>query len=160
MLTTQKTLMIEYHRLCLVLNCYTEYLFQLTLDLRNLNMQPRHLAYLQSAATMVTTMDVVVDELCNNTVARMPIIKLETGLLRMALLEKALPAALPATEMLFSKLKLSKFGHLSYRKYGPESVICRHKLGVMNFPDISCRWHNYIYDDVEKHGILQMELHV
>ena len=99
-------------------------------------MQQRPLAYLQSAATIVTTMDVVVDELCNNTVARMPIIKFDTGLLRMALLEKALPAALPAKEMFFSKMKLSKFGHLSYRKSGPEIVICKHKLGVKNFPDI------------------------
>ena len=44
---------------------------------------------------MVTTIDVVVDELCSNTVARIPIIRFDTGLLRIALLEKAFPAALP-----------------------------------------------------------------
>jgi len=44
---------------------------------------------------MVTTMDVVVDDDCSRTVARIPIIRFEIGLLRILLLDKALPAALP-----------------------------------------------------------------
>ena len=72
-------------------------------------MYQRPLVYLQSAATMVTTIDVVVDELCSSTVARMPIIRFDTGLLRIALLENAFPAALPNNRMYFSN-KLIRSG--------------------------------------------------
>lgn len=45
--------------------------------------------------TMLTTMDVVVEELCNNTVASTPIMRPATGLDRILFSLKALPAALP-----------------------------------------------------------------
>jgi len=48
-------------------------------------------------ATMVTTMDVDVLELCTSTVARTPIIRPATGLLSNSLFEKAAPAARPPT---------------------------------------------------------------
>ena len=53
--------------------------------------------YLRLEATIVTTMEVVVEELCRRTVAKIPIIRFEIGLLRMSLLENAFPAALPTT---------------------------------------------------------------
>ena len=55
----------------------------------------RTTGYSLSAATMDTTMDVLVEELCTSTVARTPIIRLDIGFERMALLEKASPTALP-----------------------------------------------------------------
>lgn len=44
---------------------------------------------------MLTTMDVVVEERCTNTVARQPIIRSATGLLRILLDAKASPAVFP-----------------------------------------------------------------
>ena len=44
---------------------------------------------------MHTTIEVVVEELCNNTVARKPIIRSATGLLRILLDAKASPAVFP-----------------------------------------------------------------
>ena len=52
--------------------------------------------YSLSAATMDTTMEVVVEELCSNTVTSTPIIKLPTGLLRTSFWVKLSPAVLPA----------------------------------------------------------------
>ena len=51
--------------------------------------------HLLSAATMLTTIDVVVEELCTNTVARIPTIRSATGLLRILLDGKASPAVFP-----------------------------------------------------------------
>ena len=53
--------------------------------------------YLRLEATIVTTIEVVVEELCSRTVAKIPIIRFEMGLLRISLLENAFPAALPTT---------------------------------------------------------------
>ena len=51
--------------------------------------------YLLSAATMLTTMEVVVDELCTSTVARIPIMSPATGLLRILSRENTSPAVFP-----------------------------------------------------------------
>ena len=51
--------------------------------------------YLLCALTIDTSMEVVVDELCSITVARMPIIKLAKGLANIALLLKISPVAAP-----------------------------------------------------------------
>ena len=50
---------------------------------------------LLSAATMLTTMEVLVDELWTRTVERTPIITPQMGLLRSSLLRNTSPAALP-----------------------------------------------------------------
>lgn len=50
---------------------------------------------LLSAATMLTTMEVLVDELWTRTVERTPIITPQIGLLRSSLLRNTSPAALP-----------------------------------------------------------------
>ena len=52
--------------------------------------------HLLPAPTIATTMEVVVDELCTNTVANTPNIRSAMGLDRMSFCWKAAPAALPA----------------------------------------------------------------
>ena len=47
---------------------------------------------------MLTTIDVVVEELCSNTVPRIPIIRPATGLDRISFSPNALPAALPGEQ--------------------------------------------------------------
>lgn len=47
---------------------------------------------------MLTTIDVVVEELCSSTVANTPIMRPATGLENTALSLKALPAAFPVGE--------------------------------------------------------------
>ena len=51
--------------------------------------------HLPSPATIATTIDVDVEELCTSTVTNTPIMSPATGLLRISFSEKALPAALP-----------------------------------------------------------------
>ena len=51
--------------------------------------------HLLSAATMLTTIDVEVEELCTNTAARIPIIRSATGLERILLDAKASPVVFP-----------------------------------------------------------------
>ena len=60
-----------------------------------------------SAATRATTIDVVVEELWSNTVTRTPIIRSAIGLLRITLLRKASPAALPGNEPQANKVAFS-----------------------------------------------------
>ena len=50
---------------------------------------------LPSPATIATTIDVDVEELCTSTVTSTPIIRPATGLLSISFSAKALPAALP-----------------------------------------------------------------
>ena len=50
---------------------------------------------LLSEPTIATTMEVVVDELCNSTVARMPIVRSAMGLLKISFSLNVSPACLP-----------------------------------------------------------------
>jgi hypothetical protein len=64
--------------------------------------------YLLPAATMATTMEVEVEELCRSTVASTPIITSATGLLRITLLRNTSPAVLPGGK----DIRMSKGGGL------------------------------------------------
>ena len=69
--------------------CKLLYEFQSTIYIKNNNL------CLLCAATIETTIEVVVDELWTRTVARIPIIKPATGLLKILFEAKASPAAFP-----------------------------------------------------------------
>ena len=61
-----------------------------------------------SPATIATTIEVDVDELCTNTVTRTPIISPAIGLLNISFSENALPAALPPRRRNAELRKLSE----------------------------------------------------
>lgn len=54
-----------------------------------------HYKYVHCAPTMLTTMEVVVEELCSNTVASTPIMRPATGFDKIWLSRKVFPAAFP-----------------------------------------------------------------
>ena len=91
---------------------------------------------LLSAATIETTMEVVVDELWTRTVAKMPIIRPATGLLRMSFEAKASPAAFPPNRRK-ALLRKSNEQMNKYRKPRSRTIFVNDKATRRNFPNLS-----------------------
>ena len=91
---------------------------------------------LLSAATIETTMEVVVDELWTRTVAKMPIIRPATGLLRMSFEAKASPAAFPPNRRK-ALLRKSNEQMNKYRKPRSRTIFANDKATRRNFPNLS-----------------------
>ena len=88
---------------------------------------------LLSAATMLTTMDVVVDELCSNTVTKIPIIRSAIGLLRILLDAKASPAVFPPSNRR-ALLRKSKEQMKKYRNPRRRMILPENKATRLTFP--------------------------
>ena len=91
---------------------------------------------LLSAATIETTMEVVVDELWTRTVAKMPIIRPATGLLRISFEAKASPAAFPPNRRK-ALLRKSNEQMNKYRKPRSRTIFVNAKATRRNFPNLS-----------------------
>ena len=85
------------------------------------------------AATIDTTMEVVVDELWTRTVAKMPIIRPATGLLRISLEAKASPAAFPPNSRK-ALLRKSNEQMKKYRRPRSRTILVKAKATRRNFP--------------------------
>ena len=85
------------------------------------------------AATIETTMEVVVDELWTRTVAKMPIIRPATGLLRISLEAKASPAAFPPNRRK-ALLRKSNEQMNKYRRPRSRTILVKAKATRRNFP--------------------------
>ena len=85
------------------------------------------------AATIETTMEVVVDELWTRTVAKMPIIRPATGLLRMSFEAKASPAAFPPNRRK-ALLRKSNEQMNKYRRPRSRTILVKAKATRRNFP--------------------------
>ena len=85
------------------------------------------------AATIATTMEVVVDELWTRTVARMPIIRPATGLLRISVEAKASPAAFPPNKRK-ALLRKSNEQMNKYRRPRSRTILVNAKATRRNFP--------------------------
>ena len=85
------------------------------------------------AATIATTMEVVVDELWTSTVARMPIIRPATGLLRISFEAKASPAAFPPNKRK-ALLRKSNEQMNKYRRPRSKTILVNAKATRRNFP--------------------------
>ena len=96
----------------------------------NENSKRSHLLF---ATTMLTTMDVVVDELCTNTVAKIPIIRSAMGLLRILLDAKASPAVFPPSNR---KALLRKFKEQMKKYKNPRRrmILPQNKATRLTFP--------------------------
>ena len=90
-------------------------------------------SHLLSAATMLTTIDVVVDELCTNTVAKIPIIRSAIGLLRISLDAKASPAVFPPSNRK-ALLRKSKEQMKKYRNPRRRMILPQNKVTLLTFP--------------------------
>ena len=82
---------------------------------------------------MPTTIDVVVEELCTNTVARIPIIRSATGLLRILLDAKASPAVFPPSNRK-ALLRKSKEQMKKYRNPRSRMILPVNKATRLTFP--------------------------
>ena len=85
------------------------------------------------AATIETTMEVVVDELWTRTVAKMPIIRPATGLLRISFEAKASPAAFPPNKRK-ALLRKSNEQMNKYRRPRSRTILVNAKATRRNFP--------------------------
>ena len=85
------------------------------------------------AATIDTTMEVVVDELWTRTVARMPIIRPATGLLRISFEAKASPAAFPPNRRK-ALLRKSNEQMNKYRRPRSRTILVNARATRRNFP--------------------------
>ena len=85
------------------------------------------------AATIDTTMEVVVDELWTRTVAKMPIIRPATGLLRISLEAKASPAAFPPNRRK-ALLRKSNEQMNKYRRPRSRTILVKAKATRRSFP--------------------------
>ena len=85
------------------------------------------------AATIDTTMEVVVDELWTRTVAKMPIIRPATGLLRISFEAKASPAAFPPNRRK-ALLRKSNEQMKKYRRPRSRTILVKAKATRRNFP--------------------------
>ena len=85
------------------------------------------------AATIETTMEVVVDELWTRTVAKMPIIRPATGLLRISFEAKASPAAFPPNRRK-ALLRKSNEQMNKYRRPRSRTILVKAKATRRNFP--------------------------
>ena len=85
------------------------------------------------AATIDTTMEVVVDELWTRTVAKMPIIRPATGLLRISFEAKASPAAFPPNRRK-ALLRKSNEQMNKYRRPRSRTILVKAKATRRNFP--------------------------
>ena len=85
------------------------------------------------AATIETTMEVVVDELWTRTVAKMPIIRPATGLLRISFEAKASPAAFPPNRRK-ALLRKSNEQMNKYRRPRSRTILVNAKATRRNFP--------------------------
>ena len=74
----------------IVSGLFLQFMFGYTLEANNLRFK-----FSPSAPTTLTTTAVEAEGLCNNTVARIPMIRLATGLLRILLDVNASPAVFP-----------------------------------------------------------------
>ena len=84
---------------------------------------------------MLTTIDVVVDELCTNTVAKIPIMRPATGLLRILFDAKASPAAFPPNNRK-ALLRKSKEQMKKYRSTNSRTILANTVATRFTFP----RW--------------------
>ena len=85
------------------------------------------------AATIETTMEVVVDELWTRTVAKIPIIRPATGLLRISFEAKASPAAFPPNKRK-ALLRKSNEQMNKYRRPRSSTILVNAKATRRNFP--------------------------
>ena len=85
------------------------------------------------AATIATTMEVVVDEFWTRTVARMLIIRPATGLLRISFEAKASPAAFPPNKRK-ALLRKSNEQMNKYRRPRSKTILVNAKATRRNFP--------------------------
>ena len=85
------------------------------------------------AATIETTMEVVVDELWTRTVAKMPIIRPATGLLRISFEAKASPAAFPPNRRK-ALLRKSNEQMNKYRRPRSRTILVNARATRRNFP--------------------------
>ena len=82
---------------------------------------------------MLTTMDVVVEELCTNTVAKIPIMSPATGFLRILLDLKASPAAFPPNNRK-ALLRKSKEQMKKYRSTNNRTILANTVATRFIFP--------------------------